>query len=123
MNDLRYAARLLTRRPGQTLLVSGLLALGIGATTVVFSLFEAVLLRPLYADHPEQLVRIVQRLPRVGAISSFPEAFYDSVRERTSTLGIVFGQTGEYEHFAMTVPSPTEEIALRGVTATFFDGL
>jgi len=123
MRDLRYAARLLARTPGVTLLVSGLLALGIGATTVVFSIFEAVLLRPLYADHPEQLVRLVQRLPRIGAISSFPEAFYDAVRGRTSTLAVVFGQTGEFDHFAMTVPSPTEEIAARGVTPTFFDGL
>lgn len=123
MRDLRYAARLLARTPGLVLLVSGLLALGIGGTAVVFSIFDAVLLRPLYADHPEQLVRLVQRLPRVGTISRFPEPFHDAVRDRTSTLAVVFGQTGEYAHFAMTAPSPTEEIAVRGVTPMFFEGL
>ena len=123
MRDLRYAARLLARTPGVTLLVGGLLALGIGATTVVFSIFQAVLLRPLYADHPEQLVRMVQQLPRVGTVSSFPEAFYEAVRERTKTLTVTFGQTGEFTRFAMTAPSPTEEIAVRGVTPTFFDAL
>jgi predicted permease len=123
MRDLLHAARLLARTPGVTLLVSGLLALGIGATTVVFSVFEVVLLRPLYAGHPEQLVRLMQRLPRVGAISNFPEAFHDAVGDRTSTLAAAFGQTGEYAHFAMTAPLPTEEIAVRGVTPMFFGGL
>jgi len=123
MRDVRYAARLLARTPGVTLLVGGLLALGIGATTVVFSVFQAVLLRPLYADRPEQLVRLVQQLPRVGSLSSFPEAFYDAVRERTKTLAATFGQTGEVTRFPMTAPLPTEEIAVRGVTPTFFSAL
>jgi predicted permease len=123
VRDLRYALRLLIATPAVTLLVSGLLALGIGATTVVFSIFEAVLLRPLYADRPDQLVRLVQRLPRVGGLSSFPEAFYDVLRDRATTLALVFGQTGEYVHSAMTVPAPAEEIAVRGVTPRFFDGL
>jgi predicted permease len=123
MKDLYFAARLLARTPRFTALVAGLLALGIGATSVVFSVFEAVLLRPLYADRPEQLVRFVQRLPRVGSISSFPEAFLNAVENRTSTLAVTFGQTGEFTHLVMTSPSPTEEIAVRGVTPRFFDGL
>jgi predicted permease len=123
VRDLRYAARVLIGTPAVTLLVSGLLALGIGAAAVVFSIFEAVLLRPLHADRPDQLVRLVQQLPRVGRLSSFPEAFYDALRDRSTTLVVVFGQTGEYVHFAMTVPAPSEEIAVRGVTPRFFDGL
>jgi len=60
MTDLRFGARILWRSPGSTLALAGLLALGIGAATVIFSVFDAVLLRPLPVRHPEELVRMVQ---------------------------------------------------------------
>jgi putative ABC transport system permease protein len=102
-------------------MVAGLLAIGIGAVTVAFSFVEAIFLRPLDAPHPEELVRIVQRLPKVGTISSFPEAYFDTVRDHATTLAFTFGEAGEYEHFAMTAPSPAEDIVARGVTPQFFD--
>ena len=61
LQDLRYGARMLAKNPGFTLLVTGLLALGIGATTVIFSLFDAVFLRPLPVRHPGELVRMVEQ--------------------------------------------------------------
>ena len=123
MRELRQAARFLARSPGVSLVVTALLAIGIGAVTVVFSFFEAIFLRPLDAPHPEELVRIVQRLPRVGAISSFPEVYFDTVRDHATTLAFTFGQAGEYEHFSMTAPSPAADISVRGVTPQFFRAL
>ena len=76
MSDFRYAVRLLKRSPGFTLLVVGLLAVGIGANAAIFSAFDALLLRPLPVRHPEELVRMVQTVPRVGTISSFEHEFY-----------------------------------------------
>jgi hypothetical protein len=56
--DLWFGARMLGRTPTVTLTVVLTLALGIGATSAVFSILEAVLLRPLPYQHPDRLVAI-----------------------------------------------------------------
>jgi putative ABC transport system permease protein len=52
LHDLRFALRILSRNRGSTVLIISILALGIGASTTIFSLFDAVLLRPLPVRHP-----------------------------------------------------------------------
>ena len=54
--DLRYAFRMLLRRPGFTAVIVLTLDFGIGANTAVFSVINAVVLRPLSFDHPDDLV-------------------------------------------------------------------
>jgi putative ABC transport system permease protein len=56
--NLRLALRQLRRTPGFALMVVLTLALGIGATTAIFSLVEGVLLRPLPFHHPDGLISI-----------------------------------------------------------------
>jgi putative ABC transport system permease protein len=60
LNDLRYTARALRRSPGFVLAAVATLALGIGATTTVFSLLNAFLLRPLPFPAPERLVAVTE---------------------------------------------------------------
>jgi predicted permease len=65
--DLRYAFRMLHRSPGFSLIAIAIIALGIGATTAIYSVIDATLLHPLPYPHPSELVRIEADLSGVGA--------------------------------------------------------
>src|SRR5215472_17242514 len=63
LSDLRHAGRRLHATPGFTAVAMLTLALGIGATTAIFSVVEGVLLKPLPYPRPEQLVALWHRAP------------------------------------------------------------
>ena len=64
--DLRYGLRRLRQTPGFTLIAVLALGLGIGANTAIFSLLDAVVLRPLPYRQPERMVQVFMRLPEQG---------------------------------------------------------
>jgi MacB-like periplasmic core domain len=121
MSDVRLAARMLAKSPGFTLVAVALLAVGIGANVLIFSAFNAVLWRPLPVRHPEELVRVVQRIPRIGTSSNFHYSFYQALRERSTTLAAVFGEAPI--DVAMNQPAPAEQVRVHMVTPEFFEVL
>src|ERR1043166_6421024 len=64
--DLRYAVRTLRRRPAFTLVATLTLAVGIGATTAMFTLVNGILLRPLPYPHADRIVQLYQAYPEKG---------------------------------------------------------
>jgi putative ABC transport system permease protein len=85
--DLRYAARTLCNKPTFTIVAVLTLAVGVGANTAIFSIVNAVLLRPLPFRNPDRLVRIFFNNPGVGmrdVVFSMPEL--DDLRDRSGVF-------------------------------------
>jgi putative ABC transport system permease protein len=121
MNDFRYAFRTLRNSPGFTAVVTILLALGIGASCVIFSALDAVMLKKLPARDPQRLFRVVTNLPQLGKRSYMSSMLYQSLRERSKLIADVFGEIEDFA--ALTEPGPAEQIRVRRVTPNFFSSL
>ena len=87
--DLRYAFRVMARTPAFAAAVVGVLALGIGANTAIFSIVNAVLLRPLPFEEPDRLVRrLHQAAGRRARFEVAPGKFHDWQRDAQSFEGM-----------------------------------
>jgi predicted permease len=74
--DLRYSARAFRKQPGFAATAVLILALGLGATTAIFSLVYGVLLKPLPFDEPQALVTLRQDAPRFAGLNQGPATYF-----------------------------------------------
>lgn len=95
--DFRYAWRVSWRSPGFTVAATLTLALGIGANSAIFSLVDAVLLRTLPVNRPEQLVLIDQVMARGGTQNISRPLFEQLREERRVFSGVFAGEDGVTE--------------------------
>ena len=89
MRDLRLALRQLRKAPGFSLIIVLTLAVGIGATTAIFSLVEGTLLLPLPFGEPQRLVLLGDRLGdglQLG-VTAFEVATYERTAQAFSSMG------------------------------------
>ena len=83
LRDMRYAVRQLMASPAFTIVAMLTLALGIGATTAIFSVVNGVLLRPLPFPRPDSLVLVYEVVPQYGRFSVAPANFLDWRQQNT----------------------------------------
>ena len=118
--DLRYALRQLWRRPGFALTAILTLALGIGATTAVFSVVDATLLRPLPFPEPDRII-----VPETRSQSGYTQpASYVGYKDERAQLSS-FGAFAAYQVSGINLESPHGAVALHAVQGSdnFFDVL
>src|SRR4029453_2292289 len=121
--DLRYALRVMSRAPSFAVAVVSVLALGIGANTAIFSVVNAVLLRPLPFEQPERLVRLYTRTPgpdgRLFELS--PGKFYDWQADAQAVGGRAMSQCCGFRELALPGTGTARPVRATAVSAGFFE--
>jgi hypothetical protein len=118
LQDFRYALRRLRKTPGFTIIAVLTLALGIGANTAIFTVIDAVLLRPLPYRDPGKLVLLSEHTPRFPLLSVSYQNFVDWRSQSQS-----FTAMGAVRNFGMTLTGSgePERLTAQMLNANIFD--
>ena len=119
--DLRHAFRVMFRTPSFAVAVISVVALGIGASSAIFSIVNAVLLRPLPFEEPERLVRIFTRTPGGQLFELSPGKFYDWQRDARSFEGMAMYQCCGFRELALSGTGTARPVRATAVSAGFFE--
>jgi predicted permease len=119
--DLRYALRMLRKRPGFSVVAVLTLALGIGANAAIFSLTDAVLLQSLPVKQPQQLVAFTTIDQKADSNNSFSYPMYQDLRDKNEVFSGVIARGGAQ----MSISYEGRNDRVRGelVSGNYFDVL
>ena len=120
IQDLRYAVRMMAKRPGFTIVAALTLALGIGANTAIFSAVNAVLLKPLPFPESEQLISLAETFKPDGFGSVSVPNFEDWKTQNTVFAGI---SAFLFTSFNLEGGDTPQRIQGMQVSANYFDVL
>jgi predicted permease len=120
LHDLRYAMRLLAKSPGFTAVAIAMLALGVGANTAIFTVIDAVLLKPLPYPNADRLVEIRETFGKFGTGPTSSPNFRDW-QEQSKSFSQLVGYFATNKNF-QDVASP-ERVHTILATANLFDAL
>lgn len=115
--DIRYAVRQLRKAPGFAAVAIIALALGIGASSAVFTVVNGVLLRPLPYEEGDRLVMVVEVVPQYGRFSVAPANFLDWRRQASAFVRIAAFTSGTDTFIGSDGP---ERIAMAAVSWDIF---
>jgi len=120
--DLRFAARMLRKSPGFTAVAVLTLALGIGASTIIFSIVHAVLLAPLPYRDSTRIVVIYDREARATGLSKLMDIYQDfeAYRDHSQSFDRIAGMTWIAGNPTLTGFGPSKEIHQAQTTLDFF---
>jgi len=120
--DLRLATRMLCKSPGFTAVAVVTLALGIGANTAIFSVVNAILLRPLPYANPTQLVSVSEAKPEAGTSGfGLSYAAFTELRDDHQAFSAIAGFGGH--SLVLTGYGDPSEVSTAVVTPEFFSVL
>jgi putative ABC transport system permease protein len=121
VQDLKYGIRMLAKSPGFTAIAILTLALGIGANTAIFSIVEAVLLRPLPFPEPDRVVQVLQAPKGLSYVSVSGEDYFDwESQNHTFEGSSIITWTQNYNASGAGEP---ETVAIIRTEANFFSVL
>ncbi len=124
MNRLFHAFRLLRRNPGFSFVVITILALGIGANTLIFSVVDTVLLRPLPYRDSNRIVMLWQSVPSKG-LRQIPvsQADFADYRDSAHTLEQMGYMYIDKENYALTGLGDPQQVSGLAVSSSLFSML
>lgn len=121
--DLRYALRTLIKSPGFAIAAIIVLALGIGANTAVFSLVNAVLLRPLPFPDPHRLMAVRLTDPKQDMFGAFGDADFVAFRDQQRSFSHVAAYALGQSEFNFSSGGEPRRVRGVAVTVDFFETL